>query len=246
MPDAPLPALDWASDRRRRWSASRIVAALALHAVVLSALTLAIDRIDLPRHAPDRVTTLVMVALHPVPPPVHALPLPLPRTPTPSPVHAAAPAPRVTPTPAPMPAAPRPREDAQAITLPAPPRAEPAPTVAAAAPAASSPPPDLAFLNNAATRDAIRAVARGDTLRRKGNALTDEAPGSEMVAADGSHTGQKRNLAPPPPAVALANGIESAHKGDCSKGEYLGGGMGLLSAPFLLAAEAMGSCAHKL
>jgi len=243
MPDATLPALDWASARRRRWSASRISAALALHAVVLTALLLTIDRVELPRHGPDRVTTLVMVALHVAPPPpLHALPLPLPRTPAPSPVHADAPAPRVTPAPA----APRPREDARAITLPAPALAEPAPTLAAATPPASAPPADLAFLNNAATRDAIRAVARGDTLRRKGNALTDEAPGSELLAADGSHQGQQRNLAPPPPAVALAQGIDAAHKGDCSKGEYLGGGMGLLSAPFLLAAEAMGNCAHKL
>jgi hypothetical protein len=246
MPEATLPPLDWASARRRRWSASRIAAALALHALVLTALTLAIDRVELPRHGPDRVTTLVMVALHvAAPPPLHALPRPRPRTPSPSPVHANAT--RVTPAPAPTPPPPPPRKDAQAITLPASAQpAQPASTVAAATPPASSPRPDLAFLNNAATRDAIRAVARGDTLRRKGNALTDEEPGSEMVAADGSHTGLKRNLAPPPPAVALANGIEAAHKGDCSKGEYLGGGMGLLSAPFLLAAEAMGSCAHKL
>ena len=238
MPDATPAPTDWASARRRRWSASRIAAALALHGLVLTALTLAIDRVELPRHGPERSTTLVTVALHMAPPPLaHALPLP--RTPAPSPAHAQAPAPRVAPLAAP--AAPRPREDVQAITLPAP--AEPAPTLAATPPASS---PDLAFLNNAATRDAIRAVARGDTLRRKGNALTDEAPGSELVAADGSHTGLQRNLAPPPPAVALANGIDAAHKGDCSKGEYLGGGMGLLSAPFLLAAEAMGNCAHKL
>ncbi len=242
MLDVALSGLDWARARRHRWSASRIAAALALHVLALTALTLAIDRVELPRRGIERVTTLVMVALQTAPPPVHALPLP--RTPVPSPVHAGAPATRVALAPAP--AGRRPREAAQAITLSTPPQAEPAPTLAAAMPAASSPKPDLAFLNNAATREAIRAVARGDTLRRKGNALTDEEPGSELVAANGSHTGLTRNLAPPPPAVALANGIESAHKGDCSKGQYLGGGMGLLSAPFLLAAEAMGSCAHKL
>ena len=43
----------------------------------------------------------------------------------------------------------------------------------------------------------------------------------------------------------LAQNIEAAHKGDCMKGEYLGGGMGLLSAPFLLAAEALGKCSSK-
>ena len=43
----------------------------------------------------------------------------------------------------------------------------------------------------------------------------------------------------------MARNIAAAHKGDCGKGEYLGGGMGLLSAPFLLAAEAMGKCSSK-
>jgi len=46
--------------------------------------------------------------------------------------------------------------------------------------------------------------------------------------------------------VALAQGLDAAHKGDCMKGDYLGGGMGLLSAPLLLANEMLGKCAHKL
>jgi hypothetical protein len=224
-------ATDWASTRRRRWSASRIAAALALHLLVLASLTLAIDRVELPRHGADRATTLVMVALQPAPPPVQA-PSPL-RAKAPAMARARAPVPRVRE------AAPR-EHAAEAITLPA-----PTPAVAAVTPPASSPKPGLAFLDNAATRDAIRAVARGDTLRRQGNALTDEANGSELLAADGSHGGMKRNLPPPPPAVALAQGIAAAHKGDCSKGEFAGAGMGLLSAPFLLAAEAMGNCSGK-
>ena len=237
MHDAPLSTLDWAGARRRRWSASRIAAALVLHALVLASLKLAIDRVELPSHGVERATTLVDVTLHPTPPPAH--PLPLPRTPAVA--HANAPAARATPAPT------RQREDAtRAITQPAPPHAEPAPTVAAAAPPASSPQADLSFLDSAATRQAIRAVARGDTLASHGNALTHEEPGSELVAADGSHQGMQRNLPAPPPAVALAQGIDAAHKGDCMKGEYLGGGMGLLSAPFLLAAEALGNCAHKL
>lgn len=35
----------------------------------------------------------------------------------------------------------------------------------------------------------------------------------------------------------------SAH-GDCLKSEFLGGGMGLLSAPFWLLAEARGKCSR--
>ena len=205
-------AADWASMRRRRWSGSRISAALALHLLLLMSLKLAIDRVQMPRHDTDRVTTLVMVAVHAAPPPpLH------PAQPTP----AAAPArrPRATP------AVPRPREDAtQAITLPAP-RVDAASPVSAAAPPASAPQPDLSFLDNAGTRQAIRDAARGGpTLAGRANAITRVDP-----------TAGER----------LAQGIDAAHKGDCMKGEYLGGGMGLLSTPFLLAAEALGNCSSK-
>ena len=248
MTDRALVADDWAGMRRRRWSATRLAAAVGLNLLVLLSLKLAVDRVELPRRGLDRVTRLVTVTLHPVLPPMHATatPRPLPpvssraglHAPTPAPANAPARAP--TPAPVPSPA----REDAApAVTLPGPiPQA--VPPVAAA----SAPPADLRFLDNAATRRAIRAVARGDdaTVAERGNALTHEEPGSELVAADGSHAGMQRNLPAPPPAVALAQGIDAAHKGDCGKGEYLGGGMGLLSAPFLLAAEALGKCAHKL
>ena len=231
MPDARPATLDWASARRRRWSASRIAAAVALHALVLVSLKLAIDRVEMPRHGADRATTVVTVALHAAPPPpLHPLPLqlPLPRTPSP----ARAPVPRDA-------RARAPEDLAHTLTLPAP------PPVAAATPPASSPKPDLSFLDNAAARQAIRNVARGDTLASHANALTHEDDGSELLAADGSHAGTARNLPPPPPAQLMARNIAAAHKGDCGKGEYLGGGMGLLSAPFLLAAEAMGKCSSK-
>jgi hypothetical protein len=236
MRDSSLAATDWAAKRGHRWSPSRVAAAVLLHALVLTTLTLAIDRVELPRRSKDRVTTLVSVALHAAPPPVHALPLP--RTRPRAPAYASGRARGAAARP-PM------REDtSHAITLPASPHAEPVPTIAAATPPASSPRPDLSFLDNAATRQAIRNVARGDTLASQGNAFTHEAPGSELLAADGSHDGSQRNLPAPPPAQLLARNIAAAHKGDCMKGEVLGGGMGLLSAPFLLAAEAMGSCAH--
>ena len=236
MTEARRVASDWASARRRRWSASRVAAALALHALLLVALTLAIDRVELPRRGQDRATTLVTVTLHqPAPPHVLLPPRPL----APSPAHAAAPVRARANAPARTPAPPR-EDDTQAITLTAP-RVEAPPPVAAA----SAPAPDLKFLDSAATRQAIRAVARGDTLASAGNALTHEDGGSELVAADGSHAGMKRNLPIASSAVALAQGVDAAHKGDCGKGEYLGGGMGLLSAPFLLAAEALGKCSSK-
>jgi len=238
MRDAAASTSEWATARRRRWSTPRIAAAVLLHVLVLTALKLAIDRVDMPRHDSDRVTTLVDVMLHAAPPPpIHALPLPhAPATAQASGAHA---------MPAPAPARRR-AGTTQAITLPTPARTEEPPTVTvtAAVPPASSPRPDLSFLDNAASRQAVRNVARGDTLASQGNALTHEAPGSELLAADGSHDGSRRNLPPPPPSQLLARNIAAAHKGDCMKGEFLGGGMGLLSAPFLLAAEAMGSCAH--
>ena len=235
---APL-ALDWAAARRRRWSLARLAAAVGLNLLVLLALELAVDRVELPGHGPDPVTRLVTVTLHLAPPPSHALP---PRTlPTATGranAHATAPWPARANAPARAPAPPR-EDSTQAITLPAP-IEQAVPPVAAA----STPPADLRFLDNAATRRAIRAVARGEgaTVAERGNALTHEEYGSELVAADGTHTGTTRNLPIPSSAVALSNGVAAAHKGDCGKGEYLGGGMGLLSAPFLLAAEAMGKC----
>ena len=211
MPDAKRRVDDWASARRRRWSATRIAAALALHALVLVALVQAMKRVQLPPGGTDHATTLVTVALHAAPPPpVHTLPLP--RAAAPAVVHAAPRAPRETPAPA------RPREDAvQAITLPAP--ATPTQEAAASAPA-----PDLSFLDSAATRRAIHDAAHGSTLASRGNEITNTR-----------ETAGER----------LARNVDAAHKGDCMKGEYIGGGMGLLSAPFLLAAEALGNCSAK-
>ncbi len=198
---------DWAATRRRRWSATRIAAAVALHGLLLVSLKLAIDRVDMPRRGADRATTLVTVVLHAAPPPPHALPLPRP---------ARAQAPALKLAPASRAPEARPREtEPQAITLPA-------PAVAAAAPPASVPQSDLRFLDDAATRQAIRSAARGQTLASQGNAITS----SELTSGE-----------------RLAKGVEAAHKADCMKD---GGGMGLLAAPVLLIAEAMGKCAHKL
>lgn len=108
-----------------------------------------------------------------------------------------------------------------------PPAAAPEPiTVTRAAPAASQPigaeaAPSL--LDGEATRRAIRASAR--------------EPG---LAAQAGRTG---------PAVAtpdqqLGSGIAQGARGDCLKGEYFGGGAGLLSLPFLAAAALRDKCRH--
>jgi hypothetical protein len=238
MAEALARTPGWAADQRRGWSAPRLAAALLLHLLVLVALTLAIDRVELPRRGVDRVTRLIEIALKPaVPPPELASKPPASKAPT----HlATAPA----PTRALAPAAPSAREDAEPSSLPPHVDATSALQVAAAPPA-SAPSSARTFLDSAATRQAIRDAARGSTLASRSNELTHEDQGSELLAADGSHSGDTRHLPPPPPAERLAQGVEAAHKDDCMKGQFFGGGAGLLSLPFLVAAEAMGKCAHK-
>lgn len=120
----------------------------------------------------------------------------------------------------PTPAAPRVVPDAAAR-----PDAEPEPiTITRAEPAASQPataeaPPSL--LDGEATRRAIRASARD--------------PG---LAAQAGRTGPPVTT----PDQRLGSGIAQGAKGDCLKGEYFGGGAGLLSLPFLAAAALRDQC----
>lgn len=91
-------------------------------------------------------------------------------------------------------------------------------------PAASAPDALPSLLDTEATRRAIRASARTPSL------------GDPMAKA---HDEPARQSA----AGRLAHGVRDAGKGDCSKGEYAGAGMGLLSLPFLAAAALSGNCA---
>lgn len=90
-------------------------------------------------------------------------------------------------------------------------------TPAPPASAAASGPTQPLLLDSEATRRAIRQAAR------------EAAP---LTAAPPGETEQQR----------LARRIEQSGHGDCLKGEFIGGGMGLLSAPFWLLAEARGKC----
>lgn len=134
--------------------------------------------------------------------------------------------------------APRPAPPRRTATLARPPanpdRSAPAPaaparrtpqaiTLASPEPAASQPSPEAlpSLLDGEATRRAIRAAAREHGIAtqagRQGPALQtpDERLGAE---------------------------VQRSARGDCLKGEYVGGGMGLLSLPFLAAAALRDQC----
>lgn len=80
-------------------------------------------------------------------------------------------------------------------------------------------------MDGAATRLAVRQSTRGAPLLSERADQASQAP--ERLDA----------------SARLGREIKDAGAGDCLKGEYAGGGMGLLSAPFLLLAQARGKCA---
>lgn len=81
------------------------------------------------------------------------------------------------------------------------------------------------LLDTDATRRAIRASARAPSLaERAASASSEPAP-----------------LSTPD---RMAQSVARSAKGDCAKGEYLGGGIGLLSLPFLAAAALREQCAR--
>lgn len=91
----------------------------------------------------------------------------------------------------------------------------------AAAPAASG---AQRLLDSEATRRAIRQAATAPLLAERAD-QSSQAP--ERLGPSGK----------------LGQEIKKAGNGDCLKGEFAGAGMGLLSAPFWLLAEARGKCA---
>ncbi|QTN21720.1 hypothetical protein HZ992_16240 [Rhizobacter sp. AJA081-3] len=112
-----------------------------------------------------------------------------------------------------------PRRDAiapQAITMQAI-AAEPAASQTATAPPAATEP----LLDSEATRRALRASARDPGLAARAGRF-----GAEPLSPD----------------ARLGAEVQKSAKGDCLKGEYLGGGMGLLSLPFLAAAALREQC----
>lgn len=94
--------------------------------------------------------------------------------------------------------------------------------LAAAEPGAAASAPRGSLLDTEATRRAIRAATREPLLsERAAAAMRDEPLSAEQK---------------------LAREMARAGKSECLKGEFLGGGAGLISLPFWLLAEARGQC----
>ncbi|WP_141834734.1 hypothetical protein [Delftia sp. HK171] len=158
------------------------------------------------------------------------MPMPMPM-PTPTPAPSPAPAP-VAARPGPAPAPTR-RPDTAAVAPPlrqsagAAKATEQAATAAAQAPvpADTEAVPDTArsaramgrLLDSAAGREAVQSAARQGLVRPQIHAQREDP---------------------------LASGMRQAAQGDCMKGEFKGGGMGLLSLPMLAAAALKGECSR--
>jgi hypothetical protein len=117
--------------------------------------------------------------------------------------------------------APHPTADtARAITVPVVPDAV---SVEAAASSASAP-AAARLLDNDATRRAVAQAARQPGWRDRG----------DQAIAQGHLSASER----------LGRDVAESARGNCAKGEFAGGGMGLLSLPFLVAAEVRGKCSQ--
>lgn len=195
-------------------SAWGVVVVLALHLLVLWSLHEATHRPTPTAPRPTRTVSVTLVAE------AAAVPAAAPRQTR---------APRASPAAAPR----RPRE-AKAHVNPPPesldPSSRPAKTAAEAAqpeadqPVAAAPPASSPLLDSAASRRAIRELAR-------------QRPIAEQAALASATT----RLAP---GARLGERIREAGKGDCAKGQYFGAGMGVLSLPFLAAAAIRDECAQ--
>lgn len=210
-------------DRRRRPRAIAVGVVLALHVALIGWLQQADHRPA--AHQEQRRSSVRMVPLR-LPPLTspNAEPPASPRRPVA--VRRARPDPDAStrgqstlhPIPSEAPAAralDRADEDARGTVVTAPP-------IAAAS--AASGPTGRDLLYGAATQRAIRQSTQGQPLLAERADRASQAP--DKVDA----------------STQLGNEMMKGATGDCLKGEYAGGGMGLLSAPFWLLAEARGKC----
>lgn len=157
------------------------------------------------------------------------MPMPTP-TPAPSPAPAAA---RPGPAPAPRPK-PAQRSDTAAVAPPSRQSAGAAKATEQAATAAAPQAPVPA--DTAAAPDTARSA-------RAMGRLLDSAAGREAVQS-AARQGLARPQIHAQREDPLASGMREAAQGDCMKGEFKGGGMGLLSLPMLAAAALKGECSR--
>lgn len=151
-------------------------------------------------------------------------------TPPPSPAPAAA-----RPGPAPAPASPPTRRPDTAAV--APPSRQGAGAAKATEQAATAAAPQAPV---PADTEAVPDTAR--SARAMGR-LLDSAAGREAVQS-AARQGLVRPQIPAQREDPLASGMREAAQGDCMKGEFKGGGMGLLSLPMLAAAALKGECSR--
>ncbi|MEQ6305607.1 hypothetical protein ABN448_00150 [Delftia acidovorans] len=155
-------------------------------------------------------------------------------TPAPSPAPAAArPGPAPAPNPAPRPK-PAQRPDTAAVAPPSRQSAGAAKPTEQAATAAAPPAPVPA------DTEAVPDTAR--SARAMGR-LLDSAAGREAVQS-AARQGLVRPQIHAQREDPLASGMREAAQGDCMRGEFKGGGMGLLSLPMLAAAALKGECSR--
>lgn len=106
------------------------------------------------------------------------------------------------------------------------PPATDAPTADPGAPQSASPaPPPPLILHSESARRALRDIGREHSFADQVN---QDLSGNPRSAFDSP----------------LSAGVSGAARGDCRKGEFKGGGMGLLSLPALALAAASGECAR--
>lgn len=198
----------------RRLSPQAIAGALALHAVLVWAVAHALHG---KLRAVDPQATMRLLWLKSPEDPPPPSPPPPPRMPRADTTPAAPVRPPAI-TPAPVATAPQPD------TRPAPAAAETTPQAAApvAPPHAAAPalPP---LLGTEATRRALRESARQPSLAERAASASGQP---EALSTD----------------QRLGRDVQRTARGDCTKGEFAGAGMGLLSLPFWIAAEVRGEC----
>lgn len=113
----------------------------------------------------------------------------------------------------------------------APPGMEP-PSPEPAAPSGTAPPTDGHGPGSAAAQF-LDAPHSQRALAQAARTATPAAQAMQALPHGGPTTQEQ-----------LAHGLQQARHGDCAKGEFKGGGMGLLSLPALAAAMARGECSR--